>query len=162
MRAGGAGSCDGDMGQGGQIVQRIAFGIEIARQLPVADTCLHCHGLLLPIQLQHLVAVGKRDDVLRTVRDAIKGVPRAQRSQRVALRYDLLYLRQALRIVPARGAVGIVAGPVRLLFAQQDAPIVSNFCFPLSFSRSSPVLLQGVIFDAEIRFIPLYPGFARQ
>src|SRR6266404_3654655 len=92
MRGGAAGSCDGNMRQRGQIMQRKTFCVEVRAQLSVGDAGGDSHRSRLRIEGDHFVHLFQREEIIRAVGNLVEAVASAQDLQLVLLLYKFLNL----------------------------------------------------------------------
>ena len=119
MRRGGTGPGDGDVGQGGEVVQCEALIVEIGAQLAVAHPRFDRHRARLRVERDHLIHRLEGDEGVRTVGDAVEAMARAERLQGIVLLDELANLFDRRETMQVVRAVSVVAGPVGELAARR-------------------------------------------
>ena len=109
---GAAGSGDGDVGQGSQVVQSKALAIEIRAELAVGDARFESYGAGLPIHRYHLVHGLERQQVLTAVRNGVEAVARAEDFHFVLGPENGADLVDGCGLVQVVRTIGEVPGPI--------------------------------------------------
>ena len=93
-------------------MEREALPIEIRAQLAVAHSRLHRDLPRRAIELDDLLHLAKREEMVGAVSNPVEAVAGAEHLETLVLSDELLDLRQRRRRRDAVGAVPIVAGPI--------------------------------------------------